>query len=136
VPAAEVWEHLSRIEARRYAASDAPLALHSGATLEAATAVDVSGGPRDFLATVSKGGTSFRVKVQVSPETQEVAVQGEWWFRGVLRVESIRPSLTRLSLHVYNVAPAPGGLLVPLMARGMKEKTELDLRAISQRFAR
>jgi hypothetical protein len=83
-----------------------------------------------------KGGSSFRVKVQVSPETQEVAVQGEWWFRGVLRVESMSPLVTRVTLRVYNIAPSPGRLLVPLVARGMKEKTEVDLRAISQRLAR
>jgi hypothetical protein len=46
------------------------------------------------------------------------------------------PSLTRATLRVYNIAPSPGRLLVPLVARGVKEKTERDLRAISQRLER
>ncbi|MBX5481614.1 MAG: SRPBCC family protein [Myxococcaceae bacterium] len=129
------WRRLSDIRAGRWAPDDAPLALHSGETLTGAEAVELVGGPGRFAVTVTrKSGEVGRCTLEVNAPVRSVAVQGEWWFRGELRVEPAALDRSRLVLEVFNVAPGWGRHLAPLVARGVRARTRADLEAIAARL--
>ena len=66
----------------------------------------------DFV--VVKDGS--RLTVSVDRASREVALQGEWWYRGVTSVEP-DPRGSRLVHRIFNVAPGHGWA-VRFVARG------------------
>ena len=59
-----------------------------------------------------------RTHIEVDPQRHRIAVEGDWWYRGVHSVEAHeRGSL--LVYRVYNIAPGVTRLAVPLMQRGL-----------------
>lgn len=131
VPLEVAWPRLSSMPLGRTAVSAAPPALHLGATLHQAQDIHVAGDGTDFAVTVTTGPSSHLVKVKVDPSTHRVTVEGQWWFRGVLALESPGASRCRLVLHAYNIARWPGRLLVPMVSRGVREQTHKDLGTIA-----
>src|SRR5690242_3047444 len=62
--------------------------------------------PPSFSTTIGMPGAG-KLTVQVDTMNHCIAVQGEWWYRGVYRVEPHeRGSL--VSYEVYNIAPGLG----------------------------
>lgn len=66
-----------------------------------------SGDGRDFQAFKLTTPREDRVYVEIDQRAHRIAVQGEWWYRGVYSVESHeRGSL--VVYRVYNIAPGAG----------------------------
>lgn len=96
-------------------------------------------GAHPFTLTRGKPGER-RMYIEVNQQRHSMAVQGEWWYRGVISVEPhARGSL--LVYRVYNIAPGAGWWAAQLVqgpshARRMRE-THLQplLNAIGERLS-
>jgi hypothetical protein len=79
------------------------------------------------------------VHTDVDPARHEVAQQGQWWYRGVVRVApAARSGASEITRAIYNVAPGLSRWLVPFVhrhdARAMRAAHEALLRAVAQRI--
>jgi hypothetical protein len=90
-----------------------------------------------FTKTTGQPGQG-RIHVEVDSARRSIAIQGEWWYRGVHSVESHeRGSL--LTYRVYNVAPGIGWWAAQFVqgaqhARTMDGQVQVLLRAIGQKL--
>jgi hypothetical protein len=124
-PPEQVWEAL----------------LESNASLSEAEKAQLRSeqGPACYATTVGKPGAG-RIYLEVNRLERSIAVQGEWWYRGVTRVRpDNRGSL--LSYEVFNVAPGVGWWAAQLVqgpqhARQMQRMLREQLAAIGRRLGR
>jgi hypothetical protein len=77
-------------------------------------------------------------QVAVDPLRHEVALQGEWWYRGVVAVNAAADG-ARITRSIHNVAPGWSGWLVPFVHRhdeqAFRTGHEALLRSIASRLA-
>lgn len=101
-------------------------------------AITRQNGSQPFTTSIGKAGEG-RTHIEVDKQHHSVALQSEWWYRGVHSVESHeRGSL--LVYRVYNIAPGIGWWAAQLVqgpqnARGMKDQLQELLKAIGARLA-
>ena len=79
-------------------------------------------GPQRFTNTSGPGGGKLYVAVDKQRHT--LALQGEWWYRGVYTVEPHAQG-SLLVYRVYNIAPGPGRWLVPLVHRAQNYDAQI-----------
>ncbi len=91
-PIAQVWMAL--------------LADHPALSMEDKQVIARGDGPQPFTRTSGKAGEG-RIYVTVDHKQHNIAVQGEWWYRGVHSVEPHAHG-SLLVYRVYNVAPGIG----------------------------
>lgn len=71
------------------------------------------GGPDVWKMSAGKQGEG-RIHLEVDKKHHRVAVQGEWWYRGVYSITA-HPRGSLLVYQVYNVAPGAGWWLAQLV---------------------
>jgi hypothetical protein len=90
-----------------------------------------------FKATLGKGNQG-KIYLEVDPSQYSIAVQGEWWYRGVHRLEP-HPRGTLLTYSVYNIAPPISRWIASLVqgpehARTMKPQLQTLLETIGKQL--
>jgi hypothetical protein len=70
----------------------------------------------------------------VDPKEHSLAVQGNWWYRGVYTVRAC-PQGSLIEYRVHNAAPR-GRWAVPLMQRRLPGQMDRDLAALLQTIGR
>jgi hypothetical protein len=92
------------------------------------------GDSRLLTFTAGKSGEG-KIFIEVDTKAHSIAVQGEWWYRGVYSVESHGRG-SQVIYRIYNVAPGPGWWVARLVqgphaARDMKPQFEKLLARLS-----
>jgi polyketide cyclase/dehydrase/lipid transport protein len=95
------------------------------------TGVD-PGGMRRYRATIGDAATT--ITVEVDPDRHILAVQGNWWYRGVYTV-SERPPGSLIEYRVHNIA-ARGRWAVPLMQHRLPDQMRRNLDALLRAIGR
>jgi len=72
--------------------------------------------------------------VEVDPKEHSLAVQGNWWYRGVYTVRAC-PRGSLIEYRVHNVA-SRGRWAVPLMQRRLPRQMDRDLAVLVQTIGR
>jgi len=80
------------------------------------------------------GGSGYLATIEVDPKKHSLAVQGNWWYRGVYTVRAC-PSGSLIEYRVHNVA-VRGRWVVPLMQRRLPQQMDRDLAALLQTIGR
>lgn len=84
---------------------------------------------KQLFATTTGKHLEGKVTIEVDASQHSIAVQGEWWYRGIHAVEPhARGSL--VIYRVYNVAPGLSRWMVPLMQRPFKHQMRDQLRLL------
>jgi hypothetical protein len=92
---------------------------------------------RPFTTTVGKPGES-RIKIEVEKQQHSIAIEGEWWYRGVYSVETHQKG-SLLVYSVYNIAPGSTRWMAQLVqgpqhARTMNQQLEDLLKTIGSKL--
>jgi hypothetical protein len=69
-------------------------------------ALDQHTGPMPFIFTVGKPGAGM-IRFEVDKNNHQIAVQGEWWYRGVTSVTPTDKGAV-ITYQIYNIAPGLG----------------------------
>jgi hypothetical protein len=90
-----------------------------------------------FKTTRGKSGEG-KIYLEIDPSQHRIAVQGEWWYRGVHRLEP-HPRGTLLLYSVYNIAPPMSKWIASLVqgpehARTMKAQLQESLEAMGKQL--
>lgn len=122
-PEAQVWSSL--------------LALHPRLTLAVRSEIDRARAGVPYKTIVGTPGEG-RVTIEVDKKAHTLAIQGEWWYRGVYEVEPDEDG-SLVTYSVYNVAPGFGRWAAQLVqgpqhAREMKADLTKLLKAIGARL--
>jgi len=80
------------------------------------------------------GDSGYVAAIEVDPKEHSLAVQGNWWYRGVYTVRAC-PRGSLIEYRVHNVAPR-GRWAVPLMQRRLPRQMDRDLAALLQTIGR
>jgi len=91
-----------------------------------------SGGVRRYRASI--GEPASTLSVEVDAEHRTLAVQGNWWYRGVYTVHSGADG-SQVEYRVHNVADRLAWA-VPLMQRRLPRQLRRDLAALLERIGR
>jgi hypothetical protein len=119
----KVWESLIDVTPGLTAIDKEMIAYHNEA--------------QPFTITVGKP-LEGRMKIEVDRNLHSVAIEGEWWYRGVHTVKS-HPKGSLVTYEVYNIAPSPTRWMAQLVqgpqhARTMKYQLQQVLDAIGKRL--
>jgi hypothetical protein len=82
------------------------LAVGPVAALVDTSAVARAGASEVLRTTVGQPGAG-RTHLEIDPRQHRIALQGDWWYRGVHTVEP-HPRGSRVVYRVYNIAPGVG----------------------------
>ena len=80
------------------------------------------------------GDSGYVAAIEVDPKEHSLAVQGNWWYRGVYTVRAC-PQGSLIEYRVHNAA-SRGRWAVPLMQRRLPRQMDRDLAALLQTIGR
>ena len=80
------------------------------------------------------GDSGYVAAIEVDPKEHSLAVQGNWWYRGVYTVRAC-PQGSLIEYRVHNAA-SRGRWAVPLMQRRLPRQMDRDLAALLQIIGR
>jgi hypothetical protein len=94
-------------------------------------------GQQPYTTFIGKPGNG-KITIEVDKVRHSIAIQGEWWYRGVHTVEP-HPRGSLVTYSIYNIAPGIGWWAAQLVqgrenARGMKTQLQAGLDAIGAKL--
>lgn len=131
------WEVSGAVEASVDKVWAALLATHPRLTLAVRSEIDRARSNAPYKTIVGTPGEG-RITIEVDKKQHTLALQGEWWYRGVYAVEADDAG-SLVTYSVYNVAPGVGHWAAQLVqgpqhARTMKDDLTKLLKAIGARL--
>ena len=130
------WAVSGVIEARPEKVWEALIAANPALT-EADKKAIRNGSDSPITFTSGKPGEG-KIQVEVDKKRRSIAIQGEWWYRGVHSVEQHKQG-SLLVYRIYNIAPGVGWWMArfvqgPQVARSMKSQFEALLANLSKQL--